>query len=103
MSVSVLISYIDDDGSNNRLSRLYILGNQHFRYRYRFKSDISIRAGPTIGYIDYAFGINDNIGIGIGCNRYNRLGSGQQSVISIILLVETIISISISVVIGIID
>ena len=39
--------------------------------------------GPTIGYIDYVFKRNDNIDIGIGCNRYNRLGSGQQSIISI--------------------
>ena len=61
--------------------------------------------GQTIGYIDYAFGRNDNIGIGIGIgyNRLYRLGSGQQSVISIMLLGETIISVSVSVIIGYID
>ena len=41
--------------------------------------------GLTIGYIDYAFGRNDNIGIGIGYNRLYRLCLGQQSVISIML------------------
>ena len=41
--------------------------------------------GQTIGYIDYAFGRNDNIGIGIGYNRLYRLCLGQQSVISIML------------------
>jgi len=59
--------------------------------------------GQTIGYIDYAFGRNDNIGIGIGYNRLYRLCLGQQSVISIMLLGETIISVSVSVIIGYID
>ncbi len=59
--------------------------------------------GPTIGYIDCAFGRSDNIGIGIGYNRLYRLGSGQQSVISIMLLGEAIISVSVSVIIGYID
>ncbi len=59
--------------------------------------------GLTVGYIDYAFGRNDNIGIGIGYNRLYRLGSGQQSVIMIMLVGETIISVSVSVIIDYID
>ena len=60
--------------------------------------------GPTIGYINYAFGRTDKIGIGICCNRLYRLGSDQEWVISIILLGETIIiSVSISALISIFD
>ena len=59
--------------------------------------------GSTIGYNDYACLETDIIGIGIGLNQYNRLGSDQQSVKSIMLLVDTIISVSISDIIGIID
>ena len=54
--------------------------------------------GQTIGYIDYAFGRNDNISIGIGYNQLYRLGTGQQSVISIMRLGETILSVSVSVI-----
>ena len=56
--------------------------------------------GPTIGYIDYAFYETDIIGTGVGSNRIYQLGSGQQSVISIMLSEETIISVSESVVIS---
>jgi hypothetical protein len=70
----------------------------HFR-----KTILSVSVSVTIGYIDYAFGRNDNISIGIGYNRLYRLGTGQQSVISIMRLGETILSVSVSVIIGYID
>ena len=61
---------------------------------------MSVRVGPTIGYTDYTFGGNDNIGfigIGIGISITYRLGSGKKSVIPIVLLEETILSVSLSV------
>jgi hypothetical protein len=72
----------------------------HFR-----KTILSVSVSVIIVYIDYAFQENDiiGIGIGIGYNRLYRFGSGQQSVISIVILGETIISVSTSVIIGYID
>ncbi len=49
-----------------------------------------------IDLTDYAFIETDNIGIGIGIGITYRLGSGQQSAITIMLYGETIISVSVS-------
>ena len=56
-----------------------------------------------IGLIDYTFPETDIIGFCIEYNRLYRLGSGQQSVISIMHFRKAILSVSVSVIIGYID
>jgi hypothetical protein len=50
-----------------------------------------------IDTIDYASLETDNIGIGINIGNAYRLGSGQQSVVSIMFWGKTTISVSVSV------